>query len=162
MLTSLVRDLPFPSSRNRIWDPRGLHRLECFNQGSFNEFSSPVKMLSGSIVWTCVGCTFGSLVPLLSLAGFFLKVSQSCLVKGDRKDCKYLWFLHPEVINTSQPMGKRCVYTLGELAINLLSRRIWVSLIWVPLNPRSWRVSAGACFAQSNRLFYAHLQNLDF
>lgn len=44
-----------------------------FNQGSCNEFSFPVKMLSGNIVWTCVKCTFNSLVPLLSWAGFFLK-----------------------------------------------------------------------------------------
>lgn len=129
-----------------------------FNQGSCNEFSSPVKMLLGSIVWACVKCTFESLVPLLRSAGSFLKVSQSCLVKRDSKDCQYLCFVDPVVVHTSQAYRQKISSCLGRVSnesveLYELSERS-ASFGYQEIHPQSLRVSPVPCFAQSNRLSF--------
>lgn len=135
-----------------------------FNQGSCNEFSFPVQMLSENIVWTCVKCTFNSLVPLLSWAGFFLKQfpNPAFLREIARivSTCVF-WILWLLILR--RPTDKKSIYALGELAINLLSCMIWVSAVPRLGTTKSTVSESWSCdllCSKKETLFYANLQNL--
>lgn len=82
-----------------------------FNQGSCNEFSVPVKVLSGSMVWTCVKCTFKSLVPLLIWAGFFLKqFPNPAFPREIARTVSTGVFWIPWLLILHRPADKRSVY----------------------------------------------------
>lgn len=133
-----------------------------FNQGSCNQFSCPVKMLSGSIVWTCIICKFRSLVPLLSWAGFFLKQFPTpALLREIARIVSTSGFWILWLLISHRPRDERCVDALGELAVTLSSCVIAVSTgpclgtsKSTGLQSPSWALLC------SNRLFYANLQNL--
>ena len=93
-----------------------------YNQDSCDEFSSPVEVMLGSIVWASVICTFISLVPLFNWAGFFPKLFPNpALLREIARivNTSVFWILCLLILH--KPADKRCVYALGKLAINLFS-----------------------------------------
>lgn len=75
VLSGEGRSVPIFQESDVCKTPRGLRRLRCLTtQGGCDEFSSPLKMTPGNIVWASVIRTFISLVPLFNWADIFPKL----------------------------------------------------------------------------------------